>query len=52
MKGRFANSPVLANELTSAIIDAFAAHFAMCKQALGSERSCSGRKEAVGLWVG
>jgi len=43
-KGQFANSPDLDSELMNAIMDAFAAHTAMSKQALDSERVRSGLK--------
>lgn len=43
-KEQFANSPDLASELMNAIMDAFAAHTTMSKQALDSERVRSGLK--------
>lgn len=42
IKEQFANSPDLSNELMNAIIDAFAAHGTMSKQALDSEKVRSG----------
>jgi type I restriction enzyme R subunit len=46
-KEQFANSPDLANELTNAIIDAFAAHSTMSKQALDSEKVRHGLKDIL-----
>lgn len=46
-KEQFSNSPDLANELMNAIIDAFAAHQAMSKQALDSEKVRSGLKDIL-----
>jgi type I restriction enzyme R subunit len=46
-KEQFANSPDLASELMNAIMDAFAAHTTMGKQALGSERVRSGLKDIL-----
>ncbi len=46
-KEQFANSPDLANELMNAIMDAFAAHQTMSKQALDSERVRSGLKDIL-----
>jgi type I restriction enzyme R subunit len=46
-KEQFANSPDLANELMSAIMDAFTAHSTMSKQALGSEKVRHGLKEIL-----
>ncbi len=43
-KEQFANSPDLANELMNAIMDAFAAHTTMSKQALDSEKVRHGLK--------
>ncbi len=37
-KEQFANSPDLSNELMNEILDAFAAHTTMSKQALNSEK--------------
>ena len=46
-KEQFANSPDLASELMNAIMDAFAAHTTMSKQALDSERVRSGLKDIL-----
>ncbi len=46
-KEQFANSPDLATELMNAFIDAFEAHGAMSKQALGSEKVRTGMKDAL-----
>jgi len=46
-KEQFSNSPDLSKELMNAIIDAFAAHSAMSKQALDSERVRSGLKDIL-----
>lgn len=46
-KEQFANSPDLSNELMNAIIDAFAAHSAMSKQALDSEKVRSGLRDIL-----
>jgi hypothetical protein len=46
-KAQFANSPTLSKELTNAIIDALAAHTAMSKQALDSERVREGLKDVL-----
>lgn len=46
-KEQFANSPDLANELMNAIMDAFAAHQTMSKQALDSERVRNGLKDIL-----
>ena len=46
-KEQFATSPDLANALINAIIDAFAAHGTMSKQALDSERVRSGLKDIL-----
>lgn len=46
-KEQFANSPDLANELMNAIIDAFAAHGAMSKQALDSESVRGGLRDIL-----
>ena len=46
-KEQFANSPDLANELMNAIMDAFAAHTTMSKQALDSERVRGGLKDIL-----
>lgn len=46
-KEQFANSPDLTNELMNAIIDAFAAHSAMSRQALDSERVRQGLREIL-----
>lgn len=46
-KEQFANSPDLATELMNAIIDAFEAHGAMSKQALGSEKVRTGMKDVL-----
>ncbi len=46
-KEQFANSPDLANELLNAIIDAFAAHGTMSKQALESEKTRAGLKDIL-----
>ena len=46
-KEQFANSPDLANELLNAIMDAFAAHTTMSKQALDSERVRGGLKDIL-----
>ncbi len=37
-KAQFASSPILANEILTAVMDAFAAHTTMSKQALASEK--------------
>lgn len=46
-KEQFANSPDLSNELMNAIIDAFAAHGTMSKQALDSEKVRSGLRDIL-----
>lgn len=46
-KEQFANSPDLANELMNAIIDAFAAHNAMSRQALDSATVRSGLRDIL-----
>jgi len=46
-KEQFANSPDLSNELMNAIIDAFAAHSTMSKQALDSEKVRSGLRDIL-----
>lgn len=46
-KEQFANSPDLRDEIMNAIIDAFAAHTTMSKQALDSERVRSGLKDVL-----
>ena len=46
-KEQLANSPDLANGIMNAIIDAFAAHSAMSKQALDSEKVRSGLKDVL-----
>jgi type I restriction enzyme R subunit len=46
-KEQFANSPDLRDEIMNAIIDAFAAHTAMSKQALDSERVRAGLKDVL-----
>ena len=46
-KEQFANSPDLANELMNAIMDAFAAHQTMSKQALDSARVRNGLKDIL-----
>ncbi|WP_018905438.1 DEAD/DEAH box helicase family protein [Variovorax paradoxus] len=46
-KGQFANSPDLASELMSAIMDAFAANTTMSTQALDSERVRNGLKDIL-----
>jgi type I restriction enzyme R subunit len=46
-KEQFANSPDLANGIMNAIIDAFAAHSAMSKRALDSEKVRSGLKDVL-----
>jgi type I restriction enzyme, R subunit len=46
-KAQFSNSPTLAKELLNAIIDAFAAHSTMSKQALDSERVRQGLKDVL-----
>ena len=46
-KEQFANSPDLANGIMNAIMDAFAAHSAMSKQALDSEKVRSGLKDVL-----
>ena len=46
-KEQFANSPDLSNELMSAIMDAFAAHSAMSKQALDSPKVREGLKDIL-----
>ena len=46
-KEQFANSPDLSKELLNAIMDALAAHNAMSKQALESERVRSGLREIL-----
>ena len=46
-KEQFANSPDLNNELMNAIIDAFAAHSTMSKQALDSEKVRSGLRDIL-----
>jgi type I restriction enzyme R subunit len=46
-KEQFANSPDLSNELMNAIMDAFAAHSTMSKQALDSEKVRSGLRDIL-----
>jgi type I restriction enzyme R subunit len=46
-KEQFANSPDLSHELMNAIIDAFAAHTSMSKQALDSEKVRSGLRDIL-----
>jgi len=46
-KAQFANSPTLTTELINAIMDALAAHTAMSKQALESERVREGLKDVL-----
>ncbi|WKJ88899.1 type I restriction endonuclease [Methylomonas montana] len=46
-KEQFANSPDLSNELMNAIIDAFAAHTTMSKQALDSEKVRVGLRDIL-----
>ena len=46
-KEQFANSPDLSNELMNAIMDAFAAHGTMSKQALDSEKVRNGLKDIL-----
>lgn len=46
-KEQFSNSPDLSTELMNAIIDAFAAHSAMSRQALDSERVRDGLREIL-----
>jgi len=46
-KEQFSNSPDLANGILNAIMDAFAAHSAMSKQALDSEKVRSGLKDVL-----
>lgn len=46
-KEQFANSPDLASELMNAIMDAFAAHSTMSKQALDSEKVRTGLKDIL-----
>jgi len=46
-KEQFANSPDLANGILNAIMDAFAAHSTMSKQALDSEKVRSGLKDIL-----
>jgi type I restriction enzyme, R subunit len=46
-KEQFANSPDLSSELMNAIIDAFAAHSTMSKQALDSEKVRSGLRDVL-----
>ena len=46
-KEQFANSPDLANGILNAVMDAFAAHATMSKQALDSEKVRSGLKDVL-----
>ncbi len=46
-KEQFANSPDLANELMNAIMDAYAAHTSMSKQALDSEKVRRGLRDIL-----
>jgi type I restriction enzyme R subunit len=46
-KEQFANSPDLANEILNAIMDAFAAHTSMSKQALDSEKVRDGLRDIL-----
>jgi len=46
-KEQFANSPDLSRELMNAIMDAFAAHGTMSKQALDSEKVRNGLKDIL-----
>ena len=55
-KEQFANSPDLANEIMSAVMDALTAHSAMSKQALESDKPRSDMKDVLlgagKLWEG
>ncbi len=55
-KEQFANSPDLANEIMSAVMDALSAHTAMSKQALEPEKLRSDMKDVLlgagKLWEG
>ena len=44
---QFANSPDLTAEIMNAVMDAFAAHSAMSKQALDSEKVRSGLRDVL-----
>ena len=46
-KEQFANSPDLANGILNAVMDAFAAHSVMSKQALDSEKVRSGLRDVL-----
>ncbi len=46
-KEQFANSPISSSELMNAIMDAFAAHSTMSKQALDSEKVRSGLRDIL-----
>jgi type I restriction enzyme, R subunit len=46
-KEQFANSPDLASGILNAVMDAFAAHSTMSKQALDSEKVRSGLKDVL-----
>ena len=46
-KEQFANSPDLSNELLNAIMDAFAAHNTMSKQALDSDKVRNGLRDIL-----
>ena len=46
-KAQFANSPTLSQEFVNAVIDALAAHTAMSKQALDSEKVRDGLKDVL-----
>jgi type I restriction enzyme R subunit len=46
-KEQFSNSPDLSNELMNAVMDAFAAHNTMSRQALESERVRSGLRDIL-----
>lgn len=46
-KAQFANSPTLSKEIMNAVMDALAAHSAMSKQAIDSERVREGLKDTL-----
>lgn len=46
-KAQFANSPTLSKEIMNAVMDAFAAHSVMSKQALDSEKVREGLKDVL-----
>ena len=46
-KAQFSNSPTLSREIMNAVLDAFAAHETMSKQAIDSEKVREGLKDVL-----